>query len=49
MIITKQIIQGKGIDYTLRSAELQDAKALSALRVQIDGETDHMDRVYGEA
>lgn len=40
---------GKRLRYTIRCAELRDAAELSALRVQIDGETEHMDREAGEA
>jgi len=39
---------GKGLRYAIRCAELRDAAELSALRVRIDGETEHMDREAGE-
>lgn len=39
----------KGVTYTIRSARVQDAQALSELRVTIDGETENMDREPGEA
>lgn len=39
----------KGISYTIRSALPNDAKYLSEIRVQIDGETQNMDREPGEA
>jgi ribosomal protein S18 acetylase RimI-like enzyme len=35
--------------YTIRSARESDAKDLSELRLQIDGETENMDREKGEA
>ncbi|NHM31934.1 GNAT family N-acetyltransferase [Neobacillus terrae] len=35
--------------YMIRSAEEKDAKCLSEIRVQIDGETENMDREKGEA
>ena len=35
--------------YMIRSAEEKDAKSLSEIRVQIDGETENMDREKGEA
>lgn len=39
----------KGTIYTIRSAISSDAQALSALRLKIDGETENLDRVKGEA
>jgi RimJ/RimL family protein N-acetyltransferase len=39
----------KGIEYTIRSASVEDAKVLSDLRVQIDAETENLDRESGEA
>ncbi|WP_422615035.1 hypothetical protein [Cohnella caldifontis] len=38
-----------GLKYYVRSAVSADAAALSALRLQIDGETENMDREPGEA
>lgn len=38
-----------GIKYNVRSAVETDAEELSALRLQIDGETENMDRERGEA
>ncbi|MGV2619611.1 UNVERIFIED_CONTAM: GNAT family N-acetyltransferase [Halobacillus marinus] len=35
--------------WTIRSAEVADAGELSALRYQIDGETEYLDREQGEA
>ncbi|MNB92753.1 putative acetyltransferase YhhY [compost metagenome] len=49
MIINRQEFQVKGLHYTIRSAIPEDAKKLSALRLQVDGETEHMDRIPGEA
>ncbi|MFL1671877.1 GNAT family N-acetyltransferase [Paenibacillus dendritiformis] len=49
MIIPKQDFEANGITYTIRSANATDAKELSALRVQIDGETEFLDREPGEA
>lgn len=36
------------MEYTVRSATLKDAKELSQIRLQIDGETENMDREEGE-
>ena len=44
-----KIFAGKGLEYTIRRAEVGDAAECSALRLQIDGETEHMDREAGEA
>ncbi|MFD0698092.1 GNAT family N-acetyltransferase [Paenibacillus sp. GCM10027628] len=49
MIIDKQDFLVNGISYTIRSATEKDAKDLSALRLQIDGETENLDREKGEA
>lgn len=49
MIINKQEFDVKGLSYTIRSATETDAKALSKLRLQIDGETENLDREKGEA
>ncbi|GAA0359636.1 GNAT family N-acetyltransferase [Bacillus horti] len=49
MIIKAQEYHVKGITYTIRSAVLADAQELSDLRLQIDGETEHLDREKGEA
>ncbi|PGM53754.1 GNAT family N-acetyltransferase [Bacillus sp. AFS053548] len=38
-----------GLQYIIRHAVLTDAKQLSSLRVQIDGETENLDREAGEA
>ncbi|MNO90920.1 putative acetyltransferase YhhY [compost metagenome] len=49
MIINQRIFEVKGMQYTLRSAITTDAEVLSKLRVQIDGETENLDREPGEA
>ncbi|MGG4395222.1 GNAT family N-acetyltransferase [Paenibacillus thiaminolyticus] len=49
MIIPEQDFEANGITYTIRSASATDAEELSALRVQIDGETEFLDREPGEA
>ncbi|PYE44423.1 GNAT N-acetyltransferase [Paenibacillus barcinonensis] len=49
MIIHQQEYEVKGVTYTIRSAEAKDAGILCTLRVQLDGETEHMDREAGEA
>ncbi|OCA85073.1 GNAT family N-acetyltransferase [Pseudobacillus wudalianchiensis] len=38
-----------GIDYIIRSAIRKDAEELSSVRLQIDGETENLDREKGEA
>lgn len=48
MLINKIEFHVMGLSYTIRSAVKEDAKQLSALRLQVDGETEHMDRVPGE-
>ena len=49
MIIAKKEYHSNGLNYIIRSAEQADAKVLSRLRVQIDGETENLDREKGEA
>lgn len=49
MVIDQQEYTIGGILYTIRSAEEKDAAALCPLRVQLDGETENMDREAGEA
>lgn len=39
----------RNVHYLIRTAEEKDAKRLSAIRLQIDGETENMDRDKGEA
>ncbi|MBE7103697.1 GNAT family N-acetyltransferase [Bacillus cereus] len=48
MIIKEKEYCIKGLDYTIRSAADHDAGQLSEIRVQIDGETENMDREEGE-
>ncbi|EEL50530.1 MULTISPECIES: GNAT family N-acetyltransferase [Bacillus cereus group] len=48
MIINKQEFDVSGLNYTIRSAMAKDAKDLSNLRLQIDGETENLDREQGE-
>ncbi|WP_405079135.1 GNAT family N-acetyltransferase [Paenibacillus chitinolyticus] len=49
MIIAERPFNVNGLSYTIRSAAAQDAEQLSGLRVQIDGETENLDREPGEA
>ncbi|WP_067839293.1 GNAT family N-acetyltransferase [Amphibacillus sediminis] len=49
MIIDSQEFQHHHISYIIRSAKASDAKSLSEVRLQIDGETEYMDREKGEA
>ena len=49
MIIDQRTFTVKGIHYIIRSAITTDAMTLSKLRVQIDGETENLDREPGEA
>jgi RimJ/RimL family protein N-acetyltransferase len=37
------------LHYMIRSSEVRDAKSLSEVRLQIDGETENLDREQGEA
>lgn len=48
MIIKEQEFHINGLVYTIRSAAVTDAERLSRIRVQIDGETENMDREAGE-
>ncbi|MGE7870998.1 N-acetyltransferase family protein [Bacillus paramycoides] len=48
MIIKEREFHINGLVYTIRSAAETDADQLSKLRVQIDGETENMDREQGE-
>ena len=48
MIIKGQEFYINGLVYTVRSAAETDAEQLSEIRVQIDGETENMDREAGE-
>ena len=49
MIIEKKEYHSNGLNYVIRSAIETDAKELSRIRVQIDGETENLDREKGEA
>lgn len=49
MLITEKIKSVKNLTYTIRSAVEADGEALSELRLQIDGETENLDREPGEA
>ncbi|TQR19118.1 GNAT family N-acetyltransferase [Psychrobacillus vulpis] len=49
MIINNKDCYVNGINYTVRSAIVEDAMVLSELRLQIDGETENLDREKGEA
>lgn len=49
MIISNKELNVNGLTYTIRSSIKTDAKHLSELRLQIDGETDNLDRERGEA
>jgi len=48
MVINQQIYHVKGLKYIIRSADTSDADELSHLRVQLDGETENLDREPGE-
>lgn len=49
MITSQEEFCVKGLKYNIRSARAEDAKDLSVLRVQIDAETENLDRETGEA
>ena len=49
MLIDEKEFIIKGLTYIIRSAVETDAEALSDLRLQIDGETENLDREPGEA
>lgn len=49
MLIREKEFNIKNLDYKIRSAVEMDAEALSDLRLQIDGETENLDREPGEA
>ncbi|WP_082232734.1 GNAT family N-acetyltransferase [Halobacillus massiliensis] len=48
MKIEPKVYQGEKVCYTLRSAVESDAKSLAKVRLEIDGETEYLDRVQGE-
>lgn len=49
MRVNAKVFDVRNLRYIIRSATEIDAKSLSDLRVQIDGETENMDREKGEA
>ncbi|MET3195689.1 GNAT family N-acetyltransferase [Bacillus sp. OAE603] len=49
MIVNKKDFYIQNLRYTVRSAIEKDAKNLSEVRLQIDGETENLDREKGEA
>lgn len=48
MVIKGQKYNVNELNYTIRSATIDDGKELSDLRVEIDGETENLDREKGE-
>ncbi|MFZ5353132.1 MAG: GNAT family N-acetyltransferase [Bacillota bacterium] len=48
MVIESKKIQGKNLTWILRCPTKEDALELSDLRVQVDGETEYLDREPGE-
>lgn len=48
MIIESKRIESIGLTYILRCPTKEDANKLSKLRTKIDGETENLDREYGE-
>ena len=49
VIVSAKVCNINGLCYSIRSAGEQDARSLSEVRVQIDGETENLDREQGEA
>lgn len=49
MRVSQKEFEFHPLRYTVRSAEEKDAKNLSEIRLQIDGETENLDREQGEA
>ncbi|MFS0777846.1 GNAT family N-acetyltransferase [Neobacillus sp. 3P2-tot-E-2] len=49
MLVNSKEFTINGLRYIIRSAMEKDAKSLSEVRVQIDGETENLDREQGEA
>lgn len=47
-MIIDRVFQKKGLRYRVRLATRADAEELSAIRLKIDGETEHLDREAGE-
>ena len=48
MKIKAKLVSVENHEYLIRSAAVEDASELSALRLQLDGETENFDRVQGE-
>lgn len=48
MIIEKKDINGNKLKWVLPTPTIEDAYELSKLRIQIDGETEFLDRAVGE-
>lgn len=48
VLLIQQEYKANTLSYIIRTAEEKDAAILSALRLKIDGETEHMDREQGE-
>ncbi|MGI8317183.1 N-acetyltransferase family protein [Halobacillus mangrovi] len=48
MIVNSKEYEVRNLLYKVRSAKSEDAQTLSELRLQIDGETENLDRVKGE-
>ncbi|MBZ5202350.1 GNAT family N-acetyltransferase [Planomicrobium chinense] len=48
MVFNEQKFHVKDMGYTIRPAQVGDAAQLSEVRLQIDGETENMDREKGE-
>ncbi|MGC5776565.1 GNAT family N-acetyltransferase [Paenibacillus pabuli] len=48
MLIDQQEFNVNGLTFTIRSADEKDSGEISSLRVQMDGETENMDREQGE-
>lgn len=49
MRVKEKIFIANELQYCIRSAAEADAKSLSAVRLQVDGETENLDREPGEA
>ena len=49
MKMEAKLVRAGNHEYLIRSAEEEDASELSALRLQLDGETENFDRERGEA
>ncbi|MCM3609825.1 GNAT family N-acetyltransferase [Planococcus sp. MERTA32b] len=49
MRVKKKVFIASELQYSIRSAEEADAKSLSEVRLQVDGETENLDREPGEA